>query len=91
VRVRRTETVDVYVEDGRAAIFVDDMVLALSELATSAWFAIGDDWATAAEVTSALTAEYGAPPEPADPRSATEAVLRDLAARGVVELEDHDG
>jgi hypothetical protein len=91
VRVRRAEVVDVYVEDERAAIFVEDMVLALSELATSAWFAIGDDWTSAAEVTTALTAEYGAPPAPADPQASTEAVLRDLAARGVIELEDADG
>jgi hypothetical protein len=91
VRVRRAEVVDVYVEDERAAIFVGDMVLALSELATSAWFAVGDDWTSAAEITRVLTAEYGEPPPPADPQTSTEAVLRDLAARGVVELEDHDG
>jgi hypothetical protein len=91
VRVRRAEIVDAYVEDDRAAIFVGDMVLTLSELATSAWLAIGEDWTSAVEVTSALTAEYGAPPPPSDPQAATEGVLRDLADRGVVQLEDDGG
>lgn len=91
MKVRRAEIVDAYVEDGRAAIFVEDVVLTLSELATSAWLAIGDAWTSVADVTRALTAEYGAPPPPADPRAATEGVLRDLASRGVVELEDNDG
>jgi hypothetical protein len=38
MRVRREQVVDVYVEDGRAAVYSNrGMVVLLSELATTAW------------------------------------------------------
>jgi hypothetical protein len=87
MRVRRVEVVDVYVEDGRAAIYsVRGMVVLLSELATTAWSVIGEGgWVSSADVTAALVAEYG---DPGDADRLTEDALRSLAEMSLVELED---
>ena len=45
MRARRLDVVDEYIEDGRAAVYSSrGMVLLLSELATTAWEVLGDEW-----------------------------------------------
>jgi len=88
MRVRRVEVVDAYVEDGRAAVYsTRGMVMLLSELATTAWSVIGDDWVTAGEVSAALVREFGAP-DGGDAAGLTEDALRSLAEMALVEIED---
>lgn len=87
MRARRQEIVDEYVEDGRAAVYTTGgMVLLLSELATSAWTVIGDEWVAATDVARALVQEFG---EPAEGRTEelTEESLRSLAEMGLIQLE----
>ena len=90
MRARRRGVIDEYVEDGRAAVFSEEgMVVVLSELATTAWSVLGDDWTSADVVAAALVAEFGAP---ADAESAalelTEHALRTLSEHALVELDD---
>lgn len=86
MRVRRQEVVDEYVEDGRAAVYTTlGMVLLLSELATSAWLALGDDWVSSTEVAEALVREFGDPGDGQADRL-TEETLRTLAEMDLVHL-----
>jgi hypothetical protein len=88
MRVRRVEVVDAYVEDGRAAVYsTRGIVMLLSELATTAWSVIGDDWVTAEDVSAALVREFGAP-EGGDAGPLTEDALRSLAEMVLIEIED---
>ena len=89
MRVRREEVVDVYVEDGRAAVYSNrGMVVLLSELATTAWSVIGDDgWTNAEDVTAALVAAHG-DPGGGEAGRLTEDALRSLAEMSLVEVED---
>lgn len=88
MRVRRQEIVDEYVEDGRAAVYTTlGMVLLLSELATSAWNEVGDDWVSSTEVAEALVREFGDPGEGEADRL-TEETLRTLAEMDLVHLRD---
>jgi hypothetical protein len=88
MRVRRLEVVDEYVEDGRAAVYTSQgMVLLLSELATSVWTALGDDWVPSNEVAEALVREFGNPAE-GDADRLTEEALRQLAEMALVELDE---
>jgi hypothetical protein len=88
MRVRRVDVVDAYVEDGRAAVYsTGGIVVLLSELATTAWSVIGEDWVGVADVTAALIAEFGDPRE-GDADRLTEAALRSLADMSLVELDD---
>lgn len=67
MRARRLEIVDEYVEDGRAAVYTTaGMVVLLSELATSAWGLLGDDWVASAQLAERLVDEFGAPGDPED-------------------------
>ena len=87
MRVRRLEVVDEYVEDGRAAIYTTPgMVVLLSELATSAWSLLGDDWVAVSQIVSHLVEEFGDPGDGAADRL-TEEALRSLAEMSLVELE----
>jgi hypothetical protein len=88
MRVRRREIVDEYVEDGRAAVYSHDgMVLLLSELATSVWEALGDDWVSSTHLAEVLVREYG---DPGDGQAdqLTKEALRSLAEMSLVELDD---
>jgi len=88
MRVRRLEVVDEYVEDGRAAVYTTrGMVLLLSELATAAWGALGDEWVPSTEVAEALVLEFGDPAE-GDAERLTEEALRSLAEMALVELDE---
>jgi hypothetical protein len=87
-RARRLPFVDSYVEGGRAAVYADNgEVVALSELASSAWSALPEEWTPVAELAAALVAEFGEP-EGIDPLVATDATLRTLADHGLAELDD---
>jgi hypothetical protein len=88
MRARRLEVVDEYVEDGRAAVYTaKGMVVLLSELATSAWTAIGGDWVGSDVLVERLVAEFGDPGEGvAD--GLTEDALRSLAEMSLVELDE---
>jgi hypothetical protein len=88
MRARRLEIVDEYVEDGRAAVYsTKGMVLLLSELATSAWGMLGDDWVTSEQVAQTLVREFGDPGAGAADRL-TEEALRSLAEMSLVDLDD---
>lgn len=87
-RARRLPVVDEYAEDGRVAVYAGNGdVVALSELASCAWAALGDEWTPMADLTAALVAEFGEP-EGIDAGTATEATLRTLADHGLAELDD---
>jgi hypothetical protein len=87
-RARRREVVDVYVEEGRAAIYsTQGMVLLLSELATTAWEALGEDWVSTTQIADELVLRFG---EPSDGQAnrLTEETLRSLAEMSLVEVEE---
>jgi len=87
MRARRLEIVDEYVEDGRAAVYTTKgMVVLLSELATTAWTVIGDEWVTATDVAHLLVKEFGEPAEGMT-EELTEESLRSLAEMGLIQLE----
>ena len=86
-RARRLPIVDVYVEDGRAAVYAGNgEVIALSELATWAWSALPEEWTQVADLADGLVAEFGEP-EGLDPLVATEATLRTLSDHGLAEVD----
>jgi len=88
MRARRREVVDVYVEDGRAAVYSEnDVVALLSELATAAWSGLGTDWRSAADLAEELVGEFG---DPGDGRALTitEDALRSLADLALVDLDE---
>jgi hypothetical protein len=86
-RARRLPIVDVYVEDGRAAVYAGNgEVIALSELATWAWSALPEEWTPVADLAAELVAEFGEP-EGLDPLVATEATLRTLSDHGLAEVD----
>ena len=89
MRVRREEVIDVYVEDGRAAVYSNrGMVVLLSELATTAWSVIGDDgWTNVEDVTAALVAAHR-DPGGGEAGRLTQDALRSLAEMSLVEVED---
>jgi hypothetical protein len=88
MRARRREIVDEYVEGGRAAIYTDQgMVVLLSELATSAWTLLGEEWVPAETVAVRLVDEYG-DPESGSAELLTEGALTSLAEMSLVDLDE---
>jgi hypothetical protein len=88
MRARRRAVIDEYVEDGRAAVFSEEgMVVVLSELATTAWSVLGDDWTSADAVAAALVAAFGAPADESGALVLTEQALRTLSEHALVELD----
>jgi hypothetical protein len=88
MRVRRLDVVDEYVEDGRAAVYTSQgMVLLLSELATSAWGALGAGWVSSAAIAEVLIQEFG-DPGAGEAERLTEEALRSLAEMALVELDE---
>jgi hypothetical protein len=87
-RARRREVVDVYVEDGRAAVYsTEGMVMLLSELATTAWDLLGDDWIDTEHVVAELVRRFGDPGD-GQAEQLTEEALRSLAEMALVELDE---
>ena len=90
MRARRLEIVDEYVEDGRAAVYsTQGMVLLLSELATTAWGALGENWMPSTEIAAVLIGEFGDPGDGEGLRL-TEDALRSLAEMALVELDESE-
>ena len=88
MRARRLDVVDEYIEDGRAAVYSSrGMVLLLSELATTAWEVLGDEWLPSEVVAATLVKEFGDPGE-GDAGRLTEEALRSLAELDLVELDE---
>lgn len=88
MRARRMDVVDEYVEDGRAAVYTTQgMVVLLSELATSAWAVLGDEWVPTTRIADHLVLEFGDPGDGAADRLTQEA-LRSLAEMSLVELDE---
>ncbi|HEX3932289.1 MAG TPA: hypothetical protein VHW64_16430 [Nocardioides sp.] len=88
MRARRREVVDEYVEDGLAAVYSQDgVVVLLSELATTAWEVLGEQWAAADDVAAELVRVFGAPPEGGAEQLTADA-LRSLAEMHLVELDE---
>ena len=91
MRVRRLAVVDEYAEDGRAAVYSEQgMVVVLSELATVAWSALGEDWTPVDVVAEALLAEFGTPPDEGVALALTEQAFTTLAGYGLVEVDAAD-
>ena len=91
MRVRKVYVVDEYAEDGQVALYSDGgMVVVLSDLASAAWWALGDDWVDLDTVTAALVEQFGSPPGVGDAAAVTEDALHVLAGHGLVELEGTD-
>jgi hypothetical protein len=90
-RARRREVVDVYVEGGRAAVYsTEGMVMLLSELATTAWDVLGDDWIDTEHVAAELVRQFGDPGD-GQAEQLTEGALRSLAEMALVELDEEIG
>ncbi|MGC4110480.1 MAG: hypothetical protein QM747_08685 [Nocardioides sp.] len=88
MRARRRQVVDEYVEDGRAAVYSEDgVVVLLSELATTAWGRLDEEWRPATQIATELVGEFGEPPG-GDAVSMTEAALRSLAEQHLVDLDE---
>lgn len=86
-RARRREVVDVYIEDGRAAVYsTEGMVMLLSELATTAWGVLDHDWTDTERVAEHLVQRFGDPGEGQAARL-TEETLGSLAEMSLVDLE----
>jgi hypothetical protein len=91
MRARRRTIVDEYAEEGRVAVYTEaDMVVLLSELASVTWSVLDDGWTSAETVAAELVAVFGAPESESGALGMTESVLRTLAERGIVELDDGD-
>jgi len=89
MRVRKQEVVDEYAEGARVALYSQrGFVVVLSELATAAWWTLGDDWVDITTVTTSLVEQFGTPPRAGDAAEATEEALLVLAGHGLVELDD---
>ncbi|QBX55841.1 hypothetical protein EXE58_10475 [Nocardioides seonyuensis] len=90
MRVRRGFVRDVFSEGGRTAVFVNDQVLVLSEMATVIFDATPAEATTTLEdITSAVVAEFGEPAPPTDATEATRLQVLDLVAHRV--LQDGSG
>ncbi|GAA5147472.1 hypothetical protein GCM10023340_19970 [Nocardioides marinquilinus] len=81
-RVARSAWTDWYVDGDDSAVFVDDQVLVLSPLATRLLHHV-DGEVTVASLADALVREFGAPAG-GDATAATEAVVGELTASGVL-------
>ena len=88
MRARRLDVVDEYIEDGRAAVYSSrGLVLLLSELATTAWEVLGDEWLPSEFLAATLVGEFGDPGE-GEAGRLTEEALRTLAELELVELDE---
>ena len=91
MRVRRGELVDVYDEDGRAAVMAGEQVMVLSELATCILASVPETgWAPLDDIVARVIATIGTPDEPLDPHAITRAQVRDLASHAVLVVDEED-
>ena len=89
MRARRLDVVDEYVEDGRAAVYSSrGMVVLLSELATTAWSVLGDDWLPSRRTWPRRWSRSSATRAEGDAGRLTEDALRSLGRAGPRRVED---
>jgi hypothetical protein len=71
---------------GEAVVLIEREVVRLSPLAVELVDRC-DEWTEASDLTSAVVARFGPPPEGVDPAVATVEALTALHGRGLVELD----
>ena len=86
MRARRLSVLDEYVEDGEAAVLVQDRVVVLSQLATFALALVSEGWTEVEDVARGLVDAFGTPPGDDTGLESTRAALETLASQELVEL-----
>jgi hypothetical protein len=87
MRVRAVPPTDRIDHEGEAVVLIDDQVVRLSALATTL-LDLAATWRASEDLTAALVAAFGPPPDGADPGHATALVLEQLAALGLLEVDE---
>ena len=89
MRIRRGQLTDLYVEDERSVAMVGESVMVLSEIATTIMSSVPEDGATSLDaVVASVVALFGEPDPPASAAELTLQQVHDLAAHGVLVVED---
>jgi hypothetical protein len=89
MRVRRGNLNDVYAEDGRCVVMVDETVVVLSELATAILDAVPDQGQTEVEqITAAVVAIFGEPEAPDTAADLTLVHVHELMGHRVLIRDD---
>ena len=88
MRVRRRPILDEYVQDGVAAVLVGDHVMVLSALATELVRRIEPAGTDVEILAKGLVETFGLPPDDPDGVASTRAAVKDLADRGIVEIDE---
>ncbi|WP_457207771.1 hypothetical protein [Nocardioides sp. P5_C9_2] len=92
MRVRRGDLVDVFVADGRAAVFVAGQVVVLSEMATVILEATPTVGSTTLEqLTATVVAEFGPPEPPDQARGLILDHVEDLTSHAILEWDPAAG
>lgn len=92
MRVRRGSLRDVYAEDGRCVVMVDETVVVLSELATAILEAVPDQGPTELEeISAAVVAIFGEPDAPDTAADLTLVHVHELMAHRVLIRDDVTG
>lgn len=85
MRFTRGDVRDVYAEHGRAAVFVRDQVIVLSEIATRILMTVPGDGSIGIDaIVNDVVADFGVPEPPLDARDLTLRHVLDLVAHGVL-------
>ncbi len=89
MKIRRGDLRDVYVEDGRSAVFVNEQVIVLSEIATAILQVIPPDGSVTLEhLTNEVVAEFGPPAPPLDAGTLVTQQVHDLVAHSVLNTDE---
>ena len=86
MRVRREELHDVYVEDDRCAVYVQDEVIVLSPVATTVLLATSSEWTPLSDLTDAVEQQFGPPPT-ASTEETLRGLVRELANFRILSVE----
>ena len=86
MRVRRQELHDVYVEDDRCAVYVQDEVIVLSPVATAVLLATSSEWIPLSDLTNVVEQEFGPPPS-ASTEESLRGLVRELANFRILGVE----
>lgn len=90
MNVRRGMLVDLYVEDDRSVVMVDERVLGLSPVATAIVEAVPDGASVSvSEVTAHVVATFGPPEEPESAEELVRQQVWDLAAHHIVVIAEN--
>ena len=89
MRIRRGDLTDLYIEGGRGVVMVGENVLVLSEVATQIVITVPETAAVGIEqVMSSVVATFGEPEPPATADQLTLQQVHELAAHGVLVVEE---